>query len=164
MTGFSKILAVSAFLSVVSVHGRAQEPVAQEATLRIQTRVYNMARVRPTVLGGALIEASEIFQRVGGVWMDGSGRQRLGSRYTCASFPSSAILVSFWSQPPGLRSNLRRAGAGNDLFLTVSKWRGKPLVCAWLRHRPELGHLACMIGGSPSFSEWPHAWPSGEMT
>ena len=53
MTGFSKILGVSAFLCLVSPPpGRAQEPVAQQATLRIQTRVYNMARVRPAVLVG----------------------------------------------------------------------------------------------------------------
>ena len=81
MTGFSTILAVSAFLCVVSVHARAQEPVAQEATLRIQTRVYNMAKVRPAVLSGALIEASEIFQRIGVEieWVNGSSPQRLGS-------------------------------------------------------------------------------------
>ena len=47
MTGFSQILAVSAFLSLVSPPGRAEEPVVPEATLRIQTRVYNIAKVRP---------------------------------------------------------------------------------------------------------------------
>jgi len=80
MTGFSKILAMSALLCLVSVRARAQEPV-QEATLRIQTRVYNMAKVRPAVLSAALIEASEIFRRIGVEikWVDGSSRQRLGS-------------------------------------------------------------------------------------
>lgn len=81
MTGFSKILAVSAFLCAVSPPGRAEEPVAQEATLRIKTRIYNMAKVRPAILSGALIEASEIFRRIGVEieWVDGSSRQRLGS-------------------------------------------------------------------------------------
>jgi len=81
MTGFSKILAVSVLLCAVSAPGRAEEPVAQEATLRIKTRVYNMAKVRPAVLSGALIEASEIFRRIGVEieWVDGSSRQRLGS-------------------------------------------------------------------------------------
>jgi len=81
MTGFSQIPAVSAFLCLISPSGRAEEPVAQNATLRIQTRVYNMAKVRPTVLSGALIEASEIFRRIGVEidWVDGSSRQRLGS-------------------------------------------------------------------------------------
>jgi len=80
MTGFSQILVVSAFLCLVSTPGHAEEPV-QEATLRIQTRVYNMAKVRPAVLSAALIEASEIFRRIGVEieWVDGSSRQRLGS-------------------------------------------------------------------------------------
>ncbi|HEX2521778.1 MAG TPA: hypothetical protein VHP35_06590, partial [Terriglobia bacterium] len=80
MTGFSQTLAMSVFLCLVSAPGRAEEPV-QEATLRIQTRVYNMAKVRPTVLSGALIEASEIFQRIGVEieWVEGSSHQRLGS-------------------------------------------------------------------------------------
>ena len=40
-----------------------------------------MAKVRPAVLSGALIEASEIFRRIGVEieWVDGSSRQRLGS-------------------------------------------------------------------------------------
>jgi hypothetical protein len=80
MTGFSQTLAMSVFLCLVSAPGRAEEPV-QAATLRIQTRVYNMAKVRPTVLSGALIEASEIFQRIGVEieWVEGSSHQRLGS-------------------------------------------------------------------------------------
>ena len=81
MTDFSRILAVSAFLCLVSAPGRAEESVAQVATLRIQTRVYNMAKVRPAVLTAALIEASEMFQRIGVEieWVDGSSRQYPGS-------------------------------------------------------------------------------------
>jgi hypothetical protein len=81
MTRLSQILAVSALLCLISAPGRAEESVAQVATLRIQTRVYNMAKVRPAVLSGALIEASEIFRRIGVEieWVDGSSRQRLGS-------------------------------------------------------------------------------------
>jgi hypothetical protein len=81
MTGFSKILAVSVFHCLVSAPGRAEEPVLQEAALRIQTRVYNMAKVRPAILSGALIQASEIFRRIGVEieWVEGSSRQRLGS-------------------------------------------------------------------------------------
>jgi hypothetical protein len=81
MTGFPKVLAVSVFLFVVSPPGRAEETMAQEATLRIKARVYNMAKVPPAVLNAALIEASEIFQRVGVEieWVDGSSHQRLGS-------------------------------------------------------------------------------------
>jgi hypothetical protein len=81
MTGLSQILAVSALLCLISAPGRAEESVAQVATLRIQTRVYNMAKVRPAVLTEGLIEASQIFQRIGVEieWVDGSSRQRLGS-------------------------------------------------------------------------------------
>jgi hypothetical protein len=81
MTGFSQILAVSAFLCLISPSGHAEEPVAQNATLRIQTRVYNMAKVRPAILSGALIEASEIFRRIGIEieWVEGYSGQRLGS-------------------------------------------------------------------------------------
>ena len=81
MTGFPKVLAVSVFFFVVSLPGRAEETMAQEASLRIKARVYNMAKVPPAVLNAALIEASEIFQRVGVEieWVDGSSHQRLGS-------------------------------------------------------------------------------------
>ena len=81
MTAFPKILGVSAFLCVVSAPVRAEEPIAQEASLRIQTRVYNMAKVRPAILSGALIQAFEIFLRIGVEieWLEGSSRQRLGS-------------------------------------------------------------------------------------
>ena len=81
MTGFSKTLAVSVFLFAVSAPGRAEESIAQVATLQIQTRIYNMAKVRPAVLSAALIEASEIFRRIGVEieWVDGSSPQRLGS-------------------------------------------------------------------------------------
>jgi hypothetical protein len=81
MTGFPKVLAVSVFFFVVSLPGCAEETMAQEATLRIKARVYNMAKVRPAVLNAALIEASEIFQRVGVEieWVDGSSHQRLGA-------------------------------------------------------------------------------------
>lgn len=81
MTGFSKILGVSAILCLVSAPGYGEEPVVQEATLRIQTRVYNIAKVRPAVLSGALIEASEIFRLIGVEveWVDGSSRQHPGS-------------------------------------------------------------------------------------
>jgi len=80
MTGLSKILTVLCFC-LVSTPGRAEETMAQEATQRIQTRVYNMAKVRPAILGGALIEASEIFRRIGVEveWVDGSSPQHLGA-------------------------------------------------------------------------------------
>jgi hypothetical protein len=39
MTGLPKVLAVSVFLFVISLLGRAEETMAQEATLRIKARV-----------------------------------------------------------------------------------------------------------------------------
>jgi hypothetical protein len=61
MAGFGKISAAVLCLSVMSGVGRAQEVTGGQATLRIKTRVYNMAKVRPAVLGGGLSEAGTIF-------------------------------------------------------------------------------------------------------
>jgi hypothetical protein len=122
MTGFSQILAVSALLCLVSPPGRAEEPVAPEATLRIQTRVYNTAKVRPAVLSTALIEASEIFRRIGveiemGGWFQPSAPWFLSVMPADHSPDLSHSSSPFWAKPPGLCSNLRGGrGAGNDLF------------------------------------------------
>ena len=65
MTGFGKITGAILCLCIVAPPGKAEEPIGNQAILRIRTRVYNMAKVRPAVLSGGLSEAAAIFQRIG---------------------------------------------------------------------------------------------------
>jgi len=65
MAGFGKISAVVLCLSVMSGVGRAEEAAGGQATLRIRTRVCNMAKVKPEILSSGLIEAGTIFKRIG---------------------------------------------------------------------------------------------------
>ena len=65
MAGFGKIFAVVLCLSVVSGVGRAEEAAEGQAPLRIKTKVYNMAKVKPAVLTGGLSEAGTIFKKIG---------------------------------------------------------------------------------------------------
>ncbi len=65
MTGFGKISAAVLCLSVMSGVGSAEETAGGQATFRIKTRVYNMAKVKPEVLSGGLSEAATIFHRIG---------------------------------------------------------------------------------------------------
>jgi hypothetical protein len=61
MAGFRRISAVVLCLSVMYGIGRAEG----QAILRIKTRVYNMAKVKPAILTGGLSEAGTIFKRIG---------------------------------------------------------------------------------------------------
>lgn len=65
MTGFDKISVGVLCLFVMSGVNGAQEKGGERATLRIRTRVYNIAKVQPTVLSDALRQASAIYQNVG---------------------------------------------------------------------------------------------------
>jgi len=65
MAGFEKISAAVLCLFVMSGIGKAEESTAEGAVLRIKTRVYNMAKVKPGILSSGLIEAGTIFKRIG---------------------------------------------------------------------------------------------------
>ena len=148
MTGFSQILAVSAFLCLVSPPGRAEEPVAPEATLRIQTRVYNMAKVQPAVLSAALIEASEIFRRIGVEieWVEGSSPQRLGSsqlylRIIPRLFPTTRF--PFGPSHLGYAATSEEGGVLATIFFNRVEelaW-GDPSFALGCAVAHELGHL-----------------------
>ena len=146
MTGFSKILAVSAFLCAVSPPGRAEEPIAQEATLRIKTRVYNMAKVRPAILNGALIEASEIFRRIGVEieWVDGSSPQRLGSsELYLRIIPKPITLGPFRPSHLGYAATSEEGGVLATIFfhrVEELAW-GDPSFALGYAIAHELGHL-----------------------
>jgi hypothetical protein len=65
MAGFGKISAGVLCLFIMSGVGKAEDSTAEQAVLRIKTRVYNMAEAKPAVLRGGLSEAATIFQRIG---------------------------------------------------------------------------------------------------
>jgi hypothetical protein len=147
MTGLSKILTVLCFC-LVSTPGRAEELVTQESTLRIQTRVYNMAKVPPAALSGALIEASEIFRRIGVEieWVDGATRQQLGSsqlylRIIPRLFPTTRF--PFGPSHLGYAATSEEGGVLATIFFNRVEelaW-GDPSFALGCAVAHELGHL-----------------------
>jgi hypothetical protein len=65
MAGFGKISAAVLCLLLVSGVCRAEEAGGGQVTLQIRVRVYNMAKVQPTVLSGALGQTGTIYRRAG---------------------------------------------------------------------------------------------------
>jgi hypothetical protein len=65
MAGFEKISAAGLCLFLMSGVSKADETSGGQATLRIKTRVYNMAKVKLEILTNGLIEAGTIFRKIG---------------------------------------------------------------------------------------------------
>jgi hypothetical protein len=114
-----------------------------------------MAKVQPSVLSGALIEASEIFSCIGVEieWVDGSSRQRLGSSqlYLRIIPGSSPIPVALLGQATwATQRPLKKAGCWQPSSFTVSRNSpGETPRLRWAAPSPTNWAASClsMIGG-----------------